>query len=152
MSGSMKQFPVLTWLSCCAVVVWSSGCIIGRTYRDHPLDEQKIAGIERGVTTKVEVLQRFGPPQEIDKREIAAINLSVEPFEPPPERLVAARYFRYTYARGNGLGIITLVFNYFDFDEKNDSLVIFFDDQNKVEDYAFAKDTDLLPRFGFWSR
>ncbi len=148
----MKWLSVPAWLGCGVLAVSLSGCIIGRTYRDHPLDERKIAAIERGVTTKTEILQRFGPPQEVDQREIAAINLSVEPFEPPPERLVAARYFRYTYARGNGLGIITLLFNYFDFDQKNDSLIVFFNDQNKVEDYAFAKDTDLLPRYGFWSR
>jgi len=30
--------------------------------------------------------------------------------------------------------------------------VIFFDGDDKVEDFAFRKDTDLLPRYGFWSR
>ena len=140
------------------LVLLLSGCVIGRAYRDHPLDEQKIAGLQRGVTTKTEVLEWFGPPQEIEARELTAIGVPFEPFlsrrgdKPPVERLVAARYFRYTYSRANALAIILLLFNYAEFDQKNDTLVIFFDGDNKVEDYAFARDTDLLPRFGFWSR
>jgi hypothetical protein len=144
-----------TWTACVGVGVLSvmlSGCVMARTYRDHPLDEQKIASIEPGVTTKAEVLERLGPPQEIDPREITAVNLSPEPFEPLPERVVASRYFRYTYTRGNGQALIALLFNYLEFDEKSDSLVIFFDDQNKVQAYAFVKDTALLPRYGFLSR
>lgn len=135
-----------------------SGCVMARLYRDHVLDEQKIATITRGVTTKAEILSAFGPPQEIDARELTAVGVSFEqllprPGEKPPlERIVAARWFRYTYERGNGQGMILLLFNYFEFDQKNDSLVIFFDGDNKVEDFAFRKDTSALPRFGFWSR
>jgi len=149
----MRRDAVVSLSSCCALAVLLSGCWMARTYHDHPLDEHKIATIERGVTTKAEVLERLGPPQEVDAREITTVNLSADPFEPPPERIVAARYFRYSYERGNGFAIITLIlFNYLEFDQKSDSLVIFFDDDNKVQDYAFVKDTDLLPRYGFWSR
>lgn len=149
------------WLrlfSACAVLTIVSGCVVGRVYRDHPLDEQKIASLQRGVTTKTEVLEMFGPPQEIEARELTAIGIPFEPFlsrrgeKPPVERMVAARFFRYTYARGNAQALILLLFNYAEFDQKNDTLVIFFDGDNKVEDFAFVKDTDLLPRFGFWSR
>lgn len=135
-----------------------SGCVIGRGYRDHALDETKIAAIQRGVTTKADILQWLGPPQEIDARELTMVGTSVgqvmpRPGEKPPaERIVAARWFRYTYERANALGVILILFNYVDLDQKDDSLVIFFDGDNRVEDYAFRKDTDQLPRFGFWSR
>ncbi|HVN83600.1 MAG TPA: hypothetical protein VMW17_02025 [Candidatus Binatia bacterium] len=135
-----------------------AGCAVARVYRDHPIDEHQIATLQRGVTTKQEVLERFGPPQEIDAREITAVGVSFESVmprpgqKPPTERVVAARYFRYTYERGNGLAIILVLFNYFDFDQKNDSLVIFFDGDDKVEDFAFDRGTDRLPRYGFWSR
>jgi len=135
-----------------------SGCAMARVYRDHPLDEHEIATIQRGVTTKDEILRSLGPPQEIEARELAAVGVSFEQVlprpgqKPPTERIVAARWFRYTYERGNGLAMILVLFNYFDYDQKNDSLVIFFDGDNKVEDFAFRKDTDALPRFGFWSR
>jgi hypothetical protein len=141
-----------------AAMLTVSGCAIARTYRDHPLDAQKIETIQRGVTTKAQILQLLGPPQEIEARELTAVGVSFDQVlprpgeKPPTERIVAARFFRYTYERGNGMAIILLLFNYFDFDQKNDSLVIFFDGDNKVEDYAFRKDTDSLPRFGFWSR
>lgn len=131
---------------------------MARVYRDHPIDEQNIAAIQRGVTTKQDILRLFGPPQEIDARELTAIGVTFEALVPrpgeklPTERIVAARYFRYSYERGNGMAIILLLFNYFEFDQKNDSLIIFFDGDDKVEDFAFRRDTDKLPRYGFWSR
>jgi outer membrane protein assembly factor BamE (lipoprotein component of BamABCDE complex) len=139
-------------------VVVLPGCVIGRVYRDQPLDEGKIAAIQRGQTTKQEILDLFGPPQEIDAREITAIGVPFEPFisrrgdKPPVERIVAARYFRYTYTRANAMAIILILFNYGEFDQKSDNLVVFFDGDNKVEDFAFRRDTDQLPRYGFWSR
>ena len=102
----MLRRTVVTLPSCCVLAALLSGCVMARTYRDHPLDEPKIASIQRGITTKAEVLERLGPPQEIDPREIASINLSADPFEPPPERIVAARYFRYTFERGNGMVLL----------------------------------------------
>jgi hypothetical protein len=148
----------LTLLGFGALSVLLSGCVIGRIYRDHPLDEQKIATIQRGVTTKAQILEQFGPPQEIDTRELVAIGggiddvLSGRGSKPEVESLVGARYFRYSYSRANGFGIILLLFNYLDFDQKNDSLVIFFDNKDVVQDVAYERDTDKLPRFGFWSR
>ena len=138
--------------------VMLSGCVVGRVYRDRPLDEGKIGSIQRGVTTKQEILDRFGPPQEIEARELTAIGIPFETFltrrgyKPPIERIVATRFFRYTYTRANAMAMILVLFNYGDFDQKSDNLVIFFDGDNKVEDYAFRRDIDQLPRFGFWSR
>jgi hypothetical protein len=135
-----------------------SGCVMGRVYRDHPLDELKVGTIQRGVTTKQEVLDLFGPPQEIEARELTAIGIPFEPFlsrrgdKPPIERIVAARFFRYTYTRANVMAFILILFNYAEFDQKSDNLVVFFDGDNKVEDFAFRRDTDELPSYGFWSR
>jgi hypothetical protein len=143
----------------CAAGWLVAGCGVARVYRDHPIDEAKIAAIQRGVTTKKDILAQFGPPQEIDARELTAVGMPFDiavlprPGEKPPtERIVAARYFRYTYERGNGLLIFLILFNYAEFDQKNDSLVIFFDGENKVEDFAFRRGTDELPQYGFWSR
>lgn len=143
---------------CCLLGVLVSGCVMGRVYRDHPLDEAKIGQLQRGVTTKAEVLEMFGPPQEIDAREITAIGIPFEPFlnrrgeKPPAERIVTARWFRYTYSRANAMALILLLFNYAEFDQKNDTLVIFFDGDGRVEDFAYRRGTAELPRFGFLSR
>ena len=149
------QARPLVWVLWLAAL---SGCVMGRIYRDHPLDEQKIATIQRGVTTKAQILEQFGPPQEIDTRELVAIGggvddvLSGRGSKPEVQSVVGARYFRYTYSRANGFGIILLLFNYLEFDQKNDSLLIFFDNKDVVQDVAYERDTDKLPRFGFWSR
>ncbi len=139
-----------------AAVLVQSGCVVGRGYRDHPLDEQKIATIQRHVTTSVQILERFGPPQDLAIQEIPALG--------PVEALLnrregslgqgatGARAFRYSYSRSNMFVIFLVLFNYLDFDQKNDTLVIFFDKNEVVKDYAFVKDTKVLPRFGFWSR
>ena len=143
---------------CVLWLVVLSGCVMGRIYRDHPLDEQKIATIQRGVTTKAQILEQFGPPQEIETEELVAIGGGVDEVlsgrrnKPEVESLVGARYFRYTYSRANGFGIILLLFNYLDFDQKNDSLLISFDNKDVVQYVAYERDTDKLPRFGFWSR
>jgi hypothetical protein len=136
-----------------------SGCVIGRGYLEHPLDETRIGTIQRGVTTKEEILQTFGPPQQVDARELVALGLPLGSLlvngprdKPAPERLVSARYFRYSFYRANVFGTILLVFNYVDVDVKADTLLVFFDGDDKVQDFAFAKDTDLLPRFGGLSR
>jgi len=150
--------PIILWTTAVLSAVVLSGCVMGRVYRDHPLDEVKIAAIQRGQTTKQEILDLFGPPQEIEARELTAIGVPFEPFisrrgdKPPVERIVAARYFRYTYTRANAMAIILILFNYGEFDQKSDNLVVFFDGDNKVEDFAFRRDTDQLPRYGFWSR
>lgn len=140
------------------LAVLLSACVVGRVYRDHPLDQQNIATIQRGVTTKTEILERFGPPQEVEARELVAVGVPFDQFlsrrgpKAPVESLVGARYFRYTFSRANVFGIFLLLFNYAEFDQKNDTLVIFFNTDDLVEDYAFGNDTKLLPRFGFWSR
>ncbi|HVM95531.1 MAG TPA: hypothetical protein VMT89_04035 [Candidatus Acidoferrales bacterium] len=145
----------LTILLACVLL---TGCAIGRTFRDQPIDEAKIATIVRGTTTKAEILDKFGPPQEIDARELSAIGVPVESLmsrrgdKPPVERIVTARWFRYTYTRGNGQLASIILFTYGEFDQKSDDLVIFFDGDDKVEDFAFRRGTDKLPRYGFLSR
>ena len=140
-----------------AMVFITSGCTVARYYKDAPLRGDPAVLVE-GKSTKSDVLRVFGPPQEIEARELTAIGIPFEPFlsrrgdKPPIERIVAARFFRYTYTRANAMAIILVLFNYGDFDQKSDNLVIFFDGDNKVEDFAFRRDTDQLPRFGFWSR
>lgn len=126
------------------------GCLMGRAYLNEPIDEAKIATIERGVTTKKEILERFGPPHEIENREIVALGAPMR--ELPIDRLVGSRFFRYRFTRANAFVVIAIIFNYFDGDVKADHLLIFFDEEDVVEDYAFAKHTELLPQYGPFSR
>lgn len=148
----MTRSLCLLALAASAVVLPS--CFMVRGYQDRPIDREKIAFIEPGVTTKRQVLEMFGPPQAIDGREIVAAGdlLGLPGDHRRVEQLVAARFFRYSYYRANGWALITFIFNFVDADIKADSLVIFFDGNDVVQDYAFADDTRLLPRFGPLSR
>lgn len=142
------------WLLTLLCTTLLPACFIVRGHQDRPIDRDKIPVIQRGVTTKQQVLEMFGPPQGIDGREIVA---SGDLFGLPGdhrrvEQLVSARYFRYTYYRANGWALITFVFNYVDADVKADNLIIFFDGNDVVDDYAFADDTKLLPALGPFSR
>jgi len=151
--SSLRKLSALAVLTTLA-----SGCVMSRIQIDHPIEEEKIASLERGVTTKSEVLALFGPPQEIDGREVTILGMSadalygVRPTKPLPERMVTARFFRYQHVRANVFGTLTVVFNFFDFDVKRDVLLIFFDGDDRVEDFAFRRDTDLLPALGPLSR
>jgi len=137
-----------------ALTLTMPACFMARGYLDRPIDDTKIPLLARGVTTKQQVLEMFGPPQAIDGREIVNVGdlLGLPGNNRRVEQLVAARYFRYSYQRANGWIVLTVVFNYMDADVKGDTLIVFFDGEDKVQDYAFAKDTDLLPTFGPLSR
>ena len=147
-----------SWVGVVAVTLSLSGCVIGRARLDHPLDARKIASIQRGVTTRAEILERFGPPQEIDGRELTAFGISLDEAlssrggKPPLERAVSVRYFRYAYVRANSWLLTIILVSFVDFDAKRDTLIVFFDGDDKVEDFAYRQDTDQLPRFGPFSR
>jgi hypothetical protein len=126
------------------------GCILARLHANEPLDRVKIESIERGVTTKEEILARFGPPHELEAREFVIFGQPRD--KVPIDRLVGSRFFIYRYTRANGFAVILIIFNYLDGDARSDRLVIFFDADDVVEDYAFATDTDGIPRFGPFSR
>lgn len=129
-------------------------CFMVRGHQDRPINPYMVPIIQRGVTTKQQILEMFGPPQGIDGREIVAAGdlFGLPGDHRRVEQLVSARFFRYSYYRANGWALITFVFNYVDADIKADTLIVFFDGNDVVEDYAFAKDTELLPRFGLLSR
>jgi hypothetical protein len=147
----MKWFKIWLVLPC---ILTLPACFMARGYLDRPIDWSRVPQIQRGITTKQEVLDMFGPPQAIDGREVVAVGdlLGLPGNNRRVEQLVSARYFRYSYQRANGWIVLTGVFNYFDADVKGDTLVVFFDGDDIVEDYAFAEDTRLLPRFGPFSR
>lgn len=137
---------------CLAILL--PGCFMVRGYVDRPIDADRIQRLQRGVTTKQEVLELFGPPQLIDARELVAVGdlFGMDSDPPPLEQIVSARFFRYQYTRGNGSALILGLFNYVEGDVKSDTLLIFFDGKGVVEDYAVARDTELLPKYGPLSR
>lgn len=47
------------------VLLLSTGCFLSKTKEDVPWNQEEVAMIEAGTTTKAELLQLLGPPTEI---------------------------------------------------------------------------------------
>jgi hypothetical protein len=122
-----------------------AGCVIARYYEGPKIPEEKLKEIKPGVTTKAEILNWFGPPQNyisptIFNEILREMDLTREPLTNYP----FANILSYQYNRGNARAIVLVLFNYVDANVKSDHLVIFFDEDEKVKYYGFRKGTDDL--------
>ncbi|GHD31866.1 hypothetical protein [Parahalioglobus pacificus] len=78
---------------------------------------EAISGFETGVTTRNTVMTALGPPSQV-------ISLDGE----------TVLYYLYEKAKGSGL--ILIVYNRFEVDTRYDRAVFFFDEQDRLTDYA----------------
>ena len=98
------------------------------------------------MTTRAEIVSWFGPPQNyisptIFNEILRQMDLTRDE---PLTNYPFANILSYQYNRGNARFIITILFNYLEWDVKSDHLVIFFDEDEKVKYYGFHKGTDEL--------
>ncbi len=122
-----------------------TSCVIGRYYEGPQISEEKIREIKPGVTTKAEIINWFGPPQNyisptIFNEILREMDVTREPLTNYP----FANILSYQYNRGNIRAIVLILFNYVDAKVKSDHLVIFLDDNEKVKYYGFHKGTGDL--------
>src|SRR4030042_1890627 len=109
--SSSRILPAIVLL-----LLFGSGCTIGRVYMGSEIREDPKKRIEMGLTTKAEVLEIFGPPDLIQRQSEGGV-------------------FVYAYVRKNSTKftveepLITNItfFEYTRIQEKKDSLVILFD-------------------------
>jgi len=121
------------------------GCAIGRFYGGSRVAEQRIQDIKPGVTTRQEILEWFGPPQNYLSPTL--LNQILREFEVAQEPLTNypfANILSYQYDRTNFRGVILILFNYVEAEVKSDHLVIFFDENERVKYYGFHKGTEEL--------
>lgn len=116
-SGGLSYLLILGALTSCAFVRANVG---------EPLPEERIRAIQKGVTSKGEVLEALGPPDYVG-------------------HTLAHELFQYRYGDGK-LGVV-LIFSRANF--KTDDLYIFFTRDDVVADIIFGKRTDRV-RFQFW--
>jgi outer membrane protein assembly factor BamE (lipoprotein component of BamABCDE complex) len=129
----MSYGRIIIFLS---LLLWVSGCSIGRIYVGSELKHDPNEKIKTGVTTKAEILEIFGPPDRIQKQYDGDI-------------------FVYAYLRKNSskftieepyITNLTL-FQYTRIQQKRDGLVILFDKDGVVKNYGFQKSTPELTTF-----
>lgn len=76
-----------------------------------------LEGLQKGVTTRQEVLKLLGPPSQL-------IALDEE------------TVLYYLYERSDGEGLILVLYNRFEVDTRYDRAVFFFDENDLLSDYA----------------
>jgi hypothetical protein len=129
----------------CVLSVSLVGCAIGRFYSGSRITEDKIKDIKLGVTTRQEILDWFGPPQNYLSPSL--LNEMLRQYEVTQEPLTNypfANILSYQYDRGNFKLLILVAFNYFEAEVKTDHLVIFFDENERVKYYGFQRGTQEL--------
>jgi outer membrane protein assembly factor BamE (lipoprotein component of BamABCDE complex) len=123
--GSVALFVILTW-----------GCTIGRIYIGSDIQNDPKEKIQLGLTTKSDILTIFGPPERITSQFDGDI-------------------FVYAYYRKNSSKFVIeepyftnlTLFSYTRIQDKRDHLVILFDKDGVVKNYAYHKGTEALTTF-----
>ncbi len=123
----------------------SLGCFSIRVVSGNSVPADRVAAIEPGVTTRVEILEWFGAPEDFTDpsglRRVFADGVLL------PEDVLHLPYadvLVFELTRGRARGVLLLFFNYFDVRVANDRLVVFFDDQDRVLYYGYRNDAEAL--------
>ena len=143
----MKGKARIFFCTGCVLVLslFSAGCIIGRYYEGPNILAEKIKDIKPGITTKEEIIEWFGPPQNfINPTVFNKILRDLEVTGEPLTTYPFANILSYQYDQGNIRGLILVLFNYAETKVKSDHLVIFLDEHERVKYYGFRRGTKEL--------
>lgn len=139
-NGSGQLLPTSLLLGLLAIVPILGGCAITHVHQGAPIDTKRIKDIQVGVTTKQEIIDWFGPPQEVKRPELLSdIFQRLDLTEGQTRSLIYPDIFSYQYNDGEVRGILLILFNYINIDLRSDTLAIFFDDQDRVKYVGFTK-------------
>ena len=123
----------------------AGGCVIGRYEEGSPVAAERVAQIVPGVTTKTDILAWFGPPQGMaDAQLLESFLVDRELMPGPVVDLPFADVLVYRLTQGELRGMILVLYNQFDIDIACDTLVVFFDGQDRVSQFGYRKGTDAL--------
>jgi hypothetical protein len=123
----------------------ATGCIIGRYEEGLPVAADRVAQIEPGRTTKAEILDWFGAPQGLADAQLLESFLADRELLPGPVvDLPFADVLVYRLTRGNLTGQVFILWNNIDFHVASDTLVVFFDANDRVSYFGYRKGTDAL--------
>jgi hypothetical protein len=131
-----------------ALALACSGCLSIRYAEGSPLPRERISLIKPGETTKAEVLAWFGAPQgfsDASALERLIRDLDFEPRTVLDLPFADALVFRFTAGAGSGY-LLPPVFVKVELRVLSDTLVIFFDEDDRVLYYGIKEETDELDR------
>jgi hypothetical protein len=118
------------------------GCLLGNLKDGPYISEEMVSRIKPGETTKKEIIDWFGPPQNyispgVYNQILRDLDISKE----PPIYYSFANILSYQFTQGKVRGLFLILFNYTEADLRTDHLVVFLDDNDRVEHYGFKKGT-----------
>jgi hypothetical protein len=114
-----------------------------RVVSGNKVSPEHVSDIRPGETTKAQILDWFGAPQ--DYTDPSGLRRVLDDGIVLPEDVVALPYadvlvFETTHGRVKG--VLLILFNWFDIHVVSDRLVVFFDDQDRVLYYGYRKGSD----------
>lgn len=124
-----------------------SGCLVVDFTEGQTVAVDNLAKIVPGTTTKQQILDWFGAPQGIADAQFLENYLINQELAPGPVvNMPYADVLVFRFTHGKGRGIIAIVWNWFELHIASDTLIVFFDADDRVLYYGFRKGTDDLPR------
>jgi hypothetical protein len=134
--GMVKAIILLT------IIVSLTGCLLGNVKEGPKISEEMISRIKPGETTKKEIIEWFGPPQNyVSPGVFNQILREFDVSKEPPLYYSFANILSYQFTQGNMRGLFLILFNYVEADVRTDHLVVFIDDNDRVKYYGFTKGT-----------
>jgi hypothetical protein len=127
-------------------VAWlGAGCFSIQVVSGNQVPEEHVGEIRPGETTKAQILDWFGAPE--DYTDPSGLRRVLDDGVVLPEDVLALPYadvlvFETTHGRVKG--VLLILFNWFDVHVVNDRLVVFFDDQDRVMYYGYRRGADEL--------
>jgi hypothetical protein len=127
------------------LLLFSTGCVVGRYYEGSNIIAEKVKDIKPGITTKEEIIEWFGPPQNymsptVFNKILRDLEVTGEPLTTYPFAYILS----YQYDQGNIRALILVLFNYAEAKVKSDHLVIFLDENERVKYYGYRRGTEEL--------
>lgn len=124
------------------IILSLGGCLLGNVKEGPNISEEMLSRIKLGETTKKEIIEWFGPPQNyispgVFNQVLREFDVSKE----PPLYYSFANILSYQHTKGNMRGLFLILFNYVEADIRTDHLVVFIDDNDRVKYYGFKKGT-----------
>jgi hypothetical protein len=136
----VKLGPLLLLSLLCA-----SGCFIGRYEEGLPVAAEKIPQIVPGKTTKAEILDWFGAPSGLADAQLLESFLADRELLPGPVvDLPFADVLVFRLTKGRLKAGTVILFSVVDFRVASDTLVVFFDADDRVTYFGYRQGTDAL--------
>lgn len=119
-----------------------TGCLMGGYTGGGAVSPDLVSQIEAGVTTKAQILDWFGAPAQFT--DATTLGRALDATDLTPEDVVGlpfADIVVYRQTRGQLRAVIFLLFNYFQWTIASDTLVVYFDEEDRVLYYGYSEET-----------